>query len=702
MDIQMPLPRLREDLRLTDGPPLADGSPTWTLHDPVRHRFFRIGWLEFELLSRWSAQDPERLVEQVNAETRLEATPTEVAALTQFLLTHRLVAPDDPRAAQRLRSDLGRARPGPWGWLLRHYLYIRIPLIRPDRVLTQLLPLARRLGSRPALVLYAAVALLGLVLAGRQWGSFVHTFPHFFNPMGIAVYVAAIFTAKVVHELGHAFAAKHYGLRVPTMGVAFLVLWPMLYTDNTEAWKLRCRSQRMAIVAAGALAELALAAMATLCWSLLPDGPLRSACFVLATVTWIGSLVLNLSPFMRFDGYYLLADFLDVPNLQDRAFALGRWYLRRGILGIDDPPPERFSPGRQRVLILYAFATWIYRVLVLTAIALMVYHLFFKALGVLLFGVEITWFVVGPIGREMAAWWRLKGRLKPNRRLVAALVLLVAGAGALLFPWSHGVSLPALVRPAYARIYPPFSARIVSVAVHEGQWVQAGTVLYRFDSPEIGHRLERAQAQVRALQLQLMRQGSASELMAQHRTTEEQLAEALTQAQGYRRRIDQLIVTTPMPGRIMDMADGLRPGRWVHGSQLLAVVVDTGQVRVGALAQETELAAVATGQPARFYFEGAAFAPVDCRLERIDRAAVRTLAEPYLASIYGGDLPVHRTDHGLRPHASVYGISLRICDSPRLPERMLRGTVRVQGRPQSLLGRLLRNAYALLIRESGF
>lgn len=696
------LPALREDLRLLTGPSLADGSPTWTLHDPVRHRFFRIGRLEFEFLSRWSVGHADAIVARVNAETRLEATVAEVDALVRFLLNHRLASPTDPRAAEKLRTALNRPPRGLAGWLLRNYLYIRIPLVRPDRFLERLLPWVRPLGSRPALFLYMVAGLTGLWLAGRQWESFLHTFTYFFNPTGILVYAGAVLAAKLVHELGHGFTAKHHGLSVPTMGVALVVLWPMLYTDNAEAWKLAGRRQRMTIVAAGAGAELALASLATLGWSFLPDGPFRSVAFVLATVTWIGSVALNLSPFMRFDGYYLLSDFLDVPNLQERAFALGRWRLRRAVLGLPDPPPERFAPARQRLLVLYALATWIYRLVVFTTIALMVYHLFFKALGLLLFAVELAWFVAAPLARELGAWWRLRSRLRFNGRLAASLVLGVALLAALLLPGSGAVTLPALARPAHVRIYPPFGARVVSVHVKEGDWVQAGAVLFRLDAPSLRHRLSDADMRVRALRTQLTRLGTDAVQAQRQHTVEEELARALTEVQGLRRRIAQLTVRAAMTGRVTDMTDGLHAGRWIHGRQLLAVVADPGRARITAFARENQLAALGAGQTARFYFEGDAHPPLDGLLESIDPAAVRTLSEPYLASVYGGDLPVHATDRGLKLHESVYGVSLKLSATNRLPLCALRGKARILGRPRSPMGRLLRAARAVIIRESGF
>jgi putative peptide zinc metalloprotease protein len=200
-----------------------------------------------------------------------------------------------------------------------------------------------------------------------------------------------------MHEMAHALTAKHLGCRVTSMGVALLVLFPVLYTDTTDAWRLHHRRERLAIVLAGIRMELHLALLATFLWSFLADGPLRSAAFFIATTSWLTSLAINLSPFMRFDGYYALADWLGAANLQPRAFALGRWRLREALFGLNEPPPEQLSRSREHIFILYGWATWIYRLMLFLGIALLIYYFAFKLLGIALFAVEIIWFVLLPV-----------------------------------------------------------------------------------------------------------------------------------------------------------------------------------------------------------------------------------------------------------------------------------------------------------------
>ena len=125
------------------------------------------------------------------------------------------------------------------------------------------------------------------------------------------------------------------------------------------------------------MTELAIAAFASLLWSFLPEGALRSAAFLLATTTWLLTLGVNLNPFMRFDGYFLLSDLLEVGNLQQRSFALARWWLREQLFGFAEQPPELLPRSLRRGLVIYAFCTWLYRFFLFLGIALLVYMLFF-------------------------------------------------------------------------------------------------------------------------------------------------------------------------------------------------------------------------------------------------------------------------------------------------------------------------------------
>lgn len=408
-------PQLREELALLPGPVLADGQPSWTLHDPTRNRFFSIDWPTFEILRRWSYADAEAIVQSVAADSTLLPEPDDVEQVARFLRANQLVQLG-PGSARQLAERAAQGEGSRLKWLLHHYLFFRVPLVRPDAWLDRWLAVARLFYSRTFALSTLFALLLGLGLVARQWDVFTTSLVDTFTFRGLFAYGVALILVKLLHELGHAFTAKRFGCRVPTMGVAFLVLWPMAYTDTNETWRLTRRWQRLRVAAAGIVTELGIAAWATLAWGLLPDGELRSAAFVLATTSWIATLAINASPFMRFDGYFILSDWLDLPNLHERSFALARWRLREWLFALGEPRPEHFPPARHTALIVFAWVTWLYRLVVFLGIAVLVYHFTVKAVGILLFAVEICWFILMPIRNEFREWKARWPTIRSRRR----------------------------------------------------------------------------------------------------------------------------------------------------------------------------------------------------------------------------------------------------------------------------------------------
>ena len=569
-----PWPSLRDELSLHPGPVGGDGWPSWVLRDPVRNRFFRIDWAGFEILSRWSLADAERIAAAVNAETTLRVEADDVLDLVRTLEAGHLLSARDPAAVGRLAAAARAEKSSAFQWLLHHYLFFRLPLVRPDRFLGATLKWVRWLGGRPFRLATLAALLVGLAMLARQWDRFAVTLLDTFTLAGAATYGVALVLAKVAHELAHAYTAKRLGCRVPSMGVAFLVLWPVLYTDVNDAWLLPRRRDRLAVGAAGIAAELTLAAWATLAWGLLDDGLLRQAAFVLATTTWISSLLINVSPFMRFDGYFLLMDALDLPNLHPRSFALARWRLREALFGLGEEAPEHFRPATARALTLFAWAVWLYRLVLFLGIAVLVYHFFIKVVGIVLFVVELGWFVVRPVWAEVMEW-RARGRaLLRGRRGRLSLMLAVGAVGAALVPWPTGITAPAMVQAElHMPLHAPVPARVEHVAAANGARVAAGEELFRLAAPDLVERRARAERRIALVQQELGASGFDAALQSRTQSLREELQAAVAERLTAEREAGLLVVTAPAAGRVSDVMPGLRAGQWISPKEKLASVL---------------------------------------------------------------------------------------------------------------------------------
>ncbi|TBU94402.1 HlyD family efflux transporter periplasmic adaptor subunit [Phytopseudomonas dryadis] len=700
------LPSLRRTLRLHPGPRARDGSPSWTLEDSARGRFYRIGWAEAEILARWELGNAAAVAAAVSRETTLALDDGDVEGFAHFLRNMQLVEVSGDAALSDLRRR-GQANKRGWGsWLLSNYLSIRIPLLRPDAFLTRTLPKVLPLFARGFLFATLGAALLGLYLAARQWDTFIHTFLHFFSLEGALLAAVTLSLTKVLHEFGHAYTCKRYGCRVPTMGVAFLVLWPVLYTDASGAWRLTSRRQRLAIGAAGMGVELCLAAWATLAWSFLPDGMLRSAAFMLASTTWILTLAVNLNPLMRFDGYFLFSDLLDVPNLQERAFALARWRLRETLFGFGDAPPEHFEPWLRRVLLGYAFATWVYRFFLFLGIALLVYHFAFKLLGVLLFAVEIVHFILRPIWGELCHWHQRRKDYRMNRNtLISASVLLVA-LFLLAWPWRSRIEAPALLRAErQAILLTPADARLERIEVRAGDKVGAGQPLFRLQSTQLQHEVDSLEREIGRLRQQSSLQIRASEDAARQAVAHEELQVARERRLALRERLLQLQVRAPFDGILADIAEPLAEGEWLAAGEWLGTLTDTRGERIEAFVGEADRERFQVGAQAWFIPEDPGRPRRRLVVEDIGQTAVRQLSSaPELASVYQGALAAQFDQQRVPvPEQALYRVLLRPTDgSPQATPVTLRGNASIEGEARSPLLQAGRQVLNVLIRESAF
>ncbi|KFX06017.1 hemolysin D [Pectobacterium betavasculorum] len=696
---------LRDELILHAGPANRDGSPSWTLEDPLRGLYFRIGWAEMAMLSRWSMGNAEQIVAEVNQTSALTLDDSDVQYFNRFLQANSLTRVSGDDALAQFTRQVEQSRVSIWRKLLKNYLFFRIPLWHPDRFLGATLPWIAPLFSRTFLKLTLLVAVLGLFLAGRQWETFKHTFLHFFTLEGAALAGLTLCFTKILHEFGHAYTCKRFGARVATMGVAFLVMMPVLYTDTSGSWKLTRRRQRMAIGAAGMMTELVLAAWATLAWSFLPDGMLRSAAFMLATTTWIMTLAINLSPLMRFDGYFLLSDGLQVPNLQNRGFAIGRWQMREWLFGLGDAPPEHFPRWLQRTLVGYAFAVWIYRFFLFTGIAILVYHMAFKLLGMLLFAIEIGYFVVMPVVNEIREWSKRRKDYRMNRNMtttlsVSAVVLLL-----LMIPWQRSVYAPALLRAEQqSSLYMPVPAMIQRIEVQVGQPVDAGQTLFTLSSDALAHERQQLERQIATLNWQSTFQVFNKEAAGDHQRVKQEQEAALQKLQVLQRQSEQLTVRAPIDGVVADMATPLETGEWLGQGEWLAVVTKPTGGLVEAFVSEKDWQRLSTGGKGTFYLQDVSRSSLPLTIVEIASTATRDLnATPELASVYGGDIAtLSDSQRKLHPEQAVYRVLLSLPADYRAQPQVLRGTVVMDGEAQSLLIRGWKVVSAVLIRELSF
>jgi putative peptide zinc metalloprotease protein len=687
----LPWPLLREELDIHAAGRNRDGSPAWHLSDPVRNQFFRIGWLEFEILQHWGLADPAAIADAITASTTLQAEPDDVVEFAMFLKQQQLLRSATPKRT----TSLGH-------WLLQNYLFIRVPLVRPQRFLAKALPWIQWMFTTRFLMVTLLAAVLGLIFAARQWDVVQANLRGALTWDGVFAFAGALVFSKCWHEFGHAFMATKHGVRVGHMGVALLVMWPMAYTDTGESWKLERSQKRLAIASAGVMAELVLAAWCTLLWSFAPDGNFRNALFFLGTTAWVLTIAVNASPFMRFDGYFILADALDYPGLHERA---GRWakrWVRRTFLGIEDPRPDAVSKPFAAFLTGFAFTTWLYRLTLFVGIAVVVYHAFFKAMGLILFLVEILTFVVKPMQYEARVWWQRRAEI---RWPVARRWLIGIGAVALvlLVPWSASIKGDGVVESGFEQpVFTPYPAQMDKVLVHEGQAVKRGEVLFELSAPSPQDEGAKADALREAYESAargasaLDRDGVAKQVVADRMAEQYDAQKLASTAELHRLRI-----VAAGDGVVRDLDETLRAGSWVSTSARMATIVGGSRWRVEALVSEADRARLSLGSEATVFPKGSA-TPLHGKVVTIDNGALEHLPSLALAKERGGPIPLNPTapPKELRPAAVWYRVRVEGESATPVPSEQL-ATVHLTGKRESYARRWIDSTLLILLQQTG-
>ena len=692
---------LRQDLRLYEGPTVAH-APSWMLYDPVRHRYFQIDRVAFAILGAWSGSlTRSALAQRVLAITDEWLSPEDLDRVFDFAERNELV--ETPAAGWEMHARRAAgAREGWLMWLVHNYLFIKIPVVRPRRFFEKTSFLVAPFYTRTFLIATVLAALAGLYLVSREWSAFIGTFPAFLSIDGAMTYAATLFGVKLLHELGHAYTAARHRCRVSSIGIAFMVMMPMLYCDVTDSWKLTDRRKRLAIDSAGILVELILAVYASLFWVVAPEGPLRTAAFLVASASIVSSLAVNLNPFMRFDGYLMLADALNVPNLQTRAFALFRWKLRELLFALGEPSPEQFTATKRLFVLVYAGAIIVYRAIVYTGIAFLVYHTFFKMLGIALFAVELGWFIIGPVAKEAAVWWTVRDRIVLTRRSAVSGALGVGLLLLVLFPFRQSVVAPAILDSAsVAHVYPTSPGQIISIEAQRGERVVAGQTLAVMTSTHLAQDASLARIRLALVDARLQRRASLAVDKAETLSLDMERRLLIDKLEGLRREQADLVVKAPIAGIVRDLDPDLTPGRWIGRDEEIALITGPGAAVVKGYVKQDGVDDIAVGDVGTFYSDTFGVRGASARINHIAYSAAARIDVPYLASTNGGPIAAREgADHLPVPDAAIFPVTFAL-ERGAAPV-VERGSVLLSGGRESLAHTIIKNLSRVLVRESGF
>ena len=542
-------------------------------------------------------------------------------------------------------------------------LALRFPLFDPDRFLQRSLPWVQPLFGWFGIALWLLVVGAGLVLAASHWTDLTHDIQdRVLDPKNLFVLWLVYPVVKSIHELGHAYAIRRWGGEVHEIGIMLLVLTPVPYVDASASSAFSDKRQRMVVGAAGIAVELFLGALALFVWLAVEPGAVKAICYNVMLICGVSTVLFNGNPLLRFDGYYVFSDAVEIPNLGTRANQYLGYLFQRHVLGVKDAASPANSRGERIWMLTYGIASLIYRVLIMFAVIVFIAGKFF-VIGIVLALWAVATQVLMPTGKTLS--FLVKSpvlRRQRGRALLTSLVLaVVVGLVLFVLPAPHWTRAEGVIWvPEEAQVRAGTDGFVEQVLVAPATSVNRGQALVRIGDPLLRMRIAVLQAQL-------------SELKAEHDSllftdkvraamVAEEIASRQANLQRLLERESELTLHSPATGRFVIPADVDLPGRFVSQGQIVGYVVEP-QLRMARVALlQDDIAQVRNNTRAVEVMPADwGGRPMQARIQREVPGASMELPTPVLGSGGGGTFAVDPRDaKGVKTLSRVFQLELAL------------------------------------------
>lgn len=656
-------PSLRRDAELHAH--VYRGQTWYVLEDHASGRSHRFTEPAHHLIR---SMDGRRSVEELwrSAEDRFgDAAPTQqetIQLLSQLHAADLLqsnVSPAVEELFRRFRD--GKARK--WKQRLANPLALRLPLFDPNEFLDRTIRYARPLLTPAGLILWLTVVATAAVLAASRWPELSSiTLDELITPGNLVLVWLCYPVVKLLHEFGHAYAAKRWGCEVHEMGVIFLVFVPLPYVDASTTAALPERYRRLSVAAMGIVVELFVAALAFFVWLTVEPGTVRTLACSIMLISGTSTLLFNGNPLLRFDGYYVLADLADIPNLASRSQQYIGYLAQRYLFGIDDALSPVMSAGERIWLAGYAVAAFAYRMAIMFVIVLYVASEFF-VVGVMLAAWATLTQILLPLSRQVTFLLADPRLARRRSRAVGVTAGMLAGTALILFvlPAPLSTRTEGVVwSPDESEIRATADAFVEQLVAAPNTIVDEGDPLLVTADPELAARIAVLDANLREAlarynSLRSTEQVDADIVLEEVRTIRADLADA-------RQRFDELTIRSPTQGVfLVDRPQDLL-GRYLRQGELVGFVADLSRATVRVAVTQNDIGLIrASTESVELIFVDDVSEPAPARVRREVPAASHRIPSAALGVAGGGRLAVSTEDpDGTETVETVFHVELEV------------------------------------------
>jgi putative peptide zinc metalloprotease protein len=656
-------PRLLPHARIY--PHTYRGQRWYVLQDSTGGRYHRLSPGAYQLVSHMDGHTTVQALWDDACRSGGDEIPTqdEVVELLMQLHSNDLLHCDVTPDAAEMFERYSKRRKQKWKQWITNPTSLKIPLINPDPFLTYWADRLAWLFGPKGAMLWLAVVLPALLLAGQNWNELTHNMSDRVLATGNLVILIFVFpVVKALHELGHGFATKVWGGTVHEMGLMFLVFAPAPYVDASAASTFRSKRKRAVVGAAGMLVEVFLAAIAMYVWVLVEPGAVRAVAYNVMLIAGISTVIVNGNPLLRYDGYYILCDLIEMPNLGQRGTRYLTYLSDRYLFGASELESVDESPSEKRWLVCYTIASWFYKIFVTISIIIFIAGEFF------IFGVLLA--IWSAIGLFVMPLWKAGKHLVESptlHRHRARAIKLTVGAIALLFLFISAVPTPLRTQaegvvwlPDEAMVRAGVNGYFKRWLVTPGTQVRRGTALLQMEDPMLAAELEVARAKVMEMQARYSVEQFTNPVEAEvirpqlehEQRALEKIIERYARLTIYS-RIDGVVTVANAP----DMT-----GQYFKQGELLGYMLDRQRLVARVAILQENIGLVRRGlKNAELRFADAVPTTYKVKLLREVPSGLEELPTAALGSHGGGSVPIDPNDtKGLKTLERVFYVDLSL------------------------------------------
>lgn len=705
-----PLPELRNDLKIYMGSVDWDGSPSYSLHDPLNETHYKISWADSLIFQHYRpGMKIDDLIREIKKNAPIDISPHEIERFySEASLYNLLKIPVTSEHIKEQKKAKDKKKNAFLNWIYSKF-FQQIRLVNPDKWLEKMLPHVSILATRTAFITYALLGIISLLIIATKFEDYFATLKSFSDPINVFFLLVAIFMVKVCHELAHAFVAKSFGVEVRSMGVAVVLFFPFFfYTDVSDAWKLWNRKQKIIIASAGIITEIVIASLATIAWALTPPGLLNSIFFIISSVNWVTTILINTNPALKLDGYQILSELIRFDNLKPRSNAFAKWKLKNLIAEENLPPPEMLDKKLVRFLIGYSIFSYFFQIAAFILIAYFIYQSLPAVIGPFLAFIMIYVGIISPIINEItiaSKEFHMKKKslfFKISASLLGLLFLWYA------LPYPHTENFPAITVPKENQVfYVPFDSKVEKVYVQDGQKVAKGDPIAELKSASLEHLVKSKEVEAKILEIQIKsisfsNNNKDSKLIAYLPSKQAELKSIKIELDRLRSQLDKLNLVAEVDGTVHFKNELLKPNTIVGANVEIGDIKGKKQVDVLAFVPEEKIDLVQMDSDATFVAQNTSKRYLG-KVTEINQTKTAVLQYPSLASIYKGPLlvkePTQKNEKNLVLLNTYYNLTVDLSNQQEELHPDQTGYVKIRLKWHSKLYNTFAHFYNLITQQ---